>query len=268
MSILEAIILGIIQGLTEFLPVSSSGHIELGKLLLGIQSQDNLLFSIVVHTATALSTVVVFRKEIWTLLSGLFSFKWNEEWKFSIKIVISMIPAAFVGLFFEDELDSFFSGKAIFVGSMLILTGILLLLTTFLEKKSKQNEVSFLHALLLGITQAIAILPGISRSGSTIAVALFLGVDREKAAKFSFLMVLPLILGAMLVKVKKYVENPTLSQNVDYLALGLGFVAAFLTGWIACIWMINLVKKGKLIYFAIYCLLIGTVAVSFSLWIF
>lgn len=267
MSILEAIILGIIQGLTEFLPVSSSGHIELGKILLGIESQDNLLFSIVVHTATALSTVVVFRKEIWTLLRGLFCLKWNEEWRFSMKIVLSMIPAAIVGLFFEDQLDSFFSGKAVFVGSMLILTGFLLLLTTFLEQKSKQKEVSFLHAIVLGITQAIAILPGISRSGSTIAVALILGVDREKAAKFSFLMVLPLILGAMLVKVKKYVENPALAQDVEYLSLGLGFVAAFLTGWIACIWMINLVKKGKLIYFAIYCLLIGTIAVGISLFL-
>jgi undecaprenyl-diphosphatase len=265
MSSIEAIILGIIQGLTEFLPVSSSGHIELGKLILGIQSQDNLLFSIVVHTATALSTVVVFRKEIWALLSGLFSFKWNDEWQFSMKIVLSMIPAAIVGLFFEDQLDSFFSGKAIFVGSMLLLTGVLLFLTTILEKKSNQKEVSFFHAILLGITQAIAILPGISRSGSTIAVALFLGVDREKAAKFSFLMVLPLILGAMLDKVKKYLENPSLSQDVEYLSLGLGFVAAFFTGWLACIWMINLVKKGKLIYFAIYCLLIGAIAIVVSM---
>jgi len=262
MSILEAIILGIIQGLTEFLPVSSSGHLELGKVILQSDAvgKESMLMTVVLHFATALSTVVIFRKEILTIFKGLLQFKWNEESQFSTKIILSMIPAAFVGVVFNDEIESFFDGNVLLVGFMLLLTGLLL----FLADKAKKTEktVSFPNALIIGISQAIAILPGISRSGATISTSVLLGIDREKAARFSFLMVVPLIFGKM---AKDVLSDEFTTSNIEVLPLSLGFLFAFLTGLAACTWMIQLVKKAQLKYFAFYCLLVGTISISISL---
>lgn len=215
MSIVEAIILGIVQGLTEFLPVSSSGHLEIAKAIFGSGSvgKESMLMTVVLHFATALSTVVIFRKEILQIIKGLFQFKNNEELRFSLKIIVSMIPAALVGVLLKDEIESLFGGALTLVGIMLLLTGALL----FLADKAKKTEkdVSFTHAIIVGISQAIAILPGISRSGATIGTSVLLGIDREKAAKFSFLMVVPLIFGAMLMDTKDYLDNRELENTKE-----------------------------------------------------
>tara|TARA_R110001583_G_scaffold138601_1_gene290233 strand:- start:45499 stop:46296 length:798 start_codon:yes stop_codon:yes gene_type:complete len=258
---LDAIILGIIQGLTEFLPVSSSGHLELGKAILGDNSvqEESLLFTVVLHFATALSTIVVFRKDIWEIISGLLQFKWNEESQFSVKIIISMLPAVFVGLFFEEQLESFFGGNIRFVGFMLIITAVLLY---FADKaKDTDKKVSFGTALIVGISQAIAMLPGISRSGATISTSVLLGVDKSKAARFSFLMVVPLIFG----KIAKDLMSGELNfDGENNIAMGAGFIAAFIAGLAACTWMIQLVRKSKLSYFAIYCLIVGLIAIIYG----
>ncbi len=259
MTIFEAIILGIVQGLTEFLPVSSSGHIELGTFLLGITAADNLLFTVVVHAATALSTVLVFRKDIVAIIKDLFKFRWNEGTKFTSKVILSMIPIGIVGVFFEKEVESFFGGKIIFVGAMLLITAILLTCSHYVHKK--EGKVTFPKAFIIGLAQTIAILPGISRSGATIATALLIGVEKDKATRFSFLMVLVPILGASILKMKKFIETPAIAEGVSGAALAIGFLAAFLAGLAACIWMINIVRKGKLIYFAIYCAIIGSIAI-------
>lgn len=261
MDTLDAIILGIIQGLTEFLPVSSSGHLELGKAILGDHSvqEESLLFTVVLHFATALSTIVVFRKDIWEIISGLFQFKWNDESQFSAKIIISMLPAVFVGLFFEEQLESFFGGNIRFVGFMLIITAVLLY---FADKaKDTDKKVSFLNAFIVGISQAIAMLPGISRSGATISTSVLLGVDKSKAARFSFLMVVPLIFGKI---AKDLMSGDLTFDGENNVAMGAGFIAAFLAGLAACTWMIQLVRKSKLSYFAIYCLIVGLIAVFYG----
>ncbi len=263
MSWLEALVLGIIQGLTEFLPVSSSGHLEIGNVLLGVKSTDHLLFAVVVHTATALSTVVVFRKDIRVLLQDLLTFKWNESWSFTLKIIISMIPVGVIGILYEDQIEILFASNMLLVGSALIFTSLLLFFTYF--KKNTAGDVSYLGALIIGLAQAVAILPGVSRSGSTIATALLLGVDKVKATRFSFLMVLIPILGASLLKAKDYFEAPEAVGNISGLALFVGFVAAFISGFLACRWMIQLVRHGKLTYFAIYCLLVGALAILSTL---
>ncbi len=262
MGIIEAIILGIIQGLTEFLPISSSGHIELGSVLLNIQAKDNLLFTVVVHFATALSTVVVFYKDIWTIIKDFFSWK-KESTSYILKLIISMVPVAIAGLFFEEQIASLFSGNVILVGSMLMVTGTLLALTYY--SKKTVGEVTFGRAFIIGLSQAVAIIPGISRSGSTIATALLLGVDKEKATRFSFLMVIVPILGAAFLKVLDYVKDPTIAEDIAFSTLLIGFLSAFIAGLIACSWMIKIVKKGKLIYFAIYCFIIGAVSLIISL---
>ncbi|MEM6725810.1 MAG: undecaprenyl-diphosphate phosphatase [Bacteroidota bacterium] len=265
MEALKALILGIIQGLTEFLPVSSSGHIELGKALLNFDPGEDILFTIIVHFATLLSTVIVFRKDIIEIFKGLFQFKWNEETSFSAKIIISMIPIAIVGVFFEDQVSALFEGKIALVGGMLLVTALLLYLTQYAKsvRGEKGEPVGFLNAFLIGIAQSIAVLPGISRSGSTIATGLLLGVDKERIAKFSFLMVLPPILGATILKTKEFIESP--NPTVELLPLTAGFIGAFIAGWIACVWMINIVKKGKLGYFALYCLIVGIIALILGL---
>lgn len=262
MDLIEAIVLGIIQGLTEFLPVSSSGHLELAKAVLGDTSvpEESLAFTVVLHFATALSTLVIFRKEVIEIFKGLFQFKWNEETQFSAKIIVSMIPTAFVGLYFEDELASLFGGQVLLVGFMLFITALLLLLAD--KAKDTTKNVSFLNAIIIGVSQAIAILPGISRSGATISTSVLLGIDRTKAAKFSFLMVVPLIVG----KVIKDISGGGISfQSSETFPLIVGFFAAFFSGLLACKWMIALVKRSKLTYFAIYCAIIGFVAIIYSL---
>lgn len=258
MDTLSAIILGIIQGLTEFLPVSSSGHLELAKVFLGSDAipKESMLMTVVLHFATALSTVVIFRKDILQIFKGLLSFKWNKEFEFSLKIIISMIPAAAVGVFFDDIIESFFDGQVLLVGAMLILTGGLLFLAD--RAKNTNKDVSYSGALIIGISQAIAILPGISRSGATISTSVLMGIDREKAAKFSFLMVVPLIFGKI---AKDVLSDEFTLTNVNTSALSVGFIAAFITGLFACTWMISLVKKSKLAYFSFYCFIAGITAI-------
>ena len=263
MNFLEAILLGILQGLTEFLPVSSSGHIELGKSVLGVKFEDDLLFSLVVHAATALSTIVIFRKDIVEISRGLFKFKYNAQTEYVFKIAISMIPLGIAYLVFKEEIEQLFEGQILIVGSMLIITGIVLALTYY--SGDKGGDVSYGKAVLIGIAQTIAILPGISRSGSTIAVALLLGVDKVKAAQFSFLMVLAPIIGATLLKLKDFIAQPASEIQMESMPLLAGFIAAFVSGLIACGWMIKIVKKGKLIYFAVYCFLVGTLAIILNL---
>jgi undecaprenyl-diphosphatase len=259
MSELDALLLGIIQGLTEFLPVSSSGHLELGKAILGDTSlpSESLLFTVVVHFATALSTIVVYRKDILDILKGLFQFKWNDDLKFSLKIILSMVPAAIVGVLFDEEIEALFNGNILFVGFMLIVTALLLWLAD--KAKDTSKNVSFPNALTIGISQAIAILPGISRSGATISTAVLLGIDKTKAARFSFLMVVPLILGKI---AKDIMSGDITTSSSNNLVLIIGFVSAFVAGLIACTWMIKLVKKSKLSYFAIYCLVVGLIAIG------
>jgi len=258
MTVFEAIILGIVQGLTEFLPVSSSGHLEMVGVLLGSTSlpEENLMFTIVVHFATALSTIVVFRKDIAEIVMGLFQFKWNAETAFSFRIILSMIPAVIIGLFFEKELEQLFGGKIIFVGSMLLVTAVLLFLADRATDTGK--PVTTLNAVIIGIAQAIAMLPGISRSGATISTSVLLGIDKGKAARFSFLMVLPLIIG----KIGKDLMDGKLTYEGDeFWVLAVAFISAFIAGLIACTWMIQLVKKSKLTMFAIYCSIVGVIAI-------
>ncbi len=260
MSLINALILGIIQGLTEFLPVSSSGHIEIGKILLHAHLADNLLFSVIVHGATVLSTIVVFRKDIINILKGLLQFRFNKETQFTVKILISMIPVGIAGLFFKNDIEQLFTGNMILVGTMLIVTALLLAFTYY--KKPATGDVTYNKAFLIGIAQAFAILPGLSRSGSTISTALLTGVGKEKATRFSFLMVLIPIIGASLIELKAYFNDPAIAGGISGAALATGFIAAFIAGVIACSWMIKIVKKGKLIYFAVYCAIAGSIAIT------
>lgn len=262
MEIIDSIILGIIQGLTEFLPVSSSGHLELGKAILGDDSvpEESLLFTVVLHFATALSTIVIFRKDIFDILKGLLTFTWNEDLQFVSKIALSMFPAVLVGVFFEDELESLFSGNILLVGCMLIVTALLLFLAD--KAKNTNKKVSFSNAFVIGISQAIAMLPGISRSGATISTSVLLGNDKSKAARFSFLMVVPLIFG----KIAKDIMSGDLSYDAqNFTSLSAGFIAAFVAGLIACTWMIKLVKKSQLKFFSFYCVIVGAIAIVVSI---
>ncbi len=267
MSLIEAIILGIIQGLTEFLPVSSSGHIELGKAIFDIQEKEaGLLFTVVLHFATALSTIVVFWKDIIGIFKGLFKFQWNEETRFSLFILISMIPAGLVGVFLKDSIDNFYDGNVLLVSIMLLVTGLVLYFSD--KAKNPEGKLNESRAFMLGVVQAIAIMPGISRSGSTIATAVMLGINREKAARFSFLMVLPLIFGAMAMEFKDYFEMSPSAQSQALIldsTVFFGFVAALISGYFACKWMIEIVKKSKLTYFAIYCWIVGVIGITYSL---
>ncbi|TKD65391.1 undecaprenyl-diphosphate phosphatase [Flavobacterium sp. ASW18X] len=263
MEIIDAIILGIIQGLTEFLPVSSSGHLELGKAILGANAipEESLLFTVVLHFATALSTLVIFWKDVMEIFKGLFQFKWNEQTAFSLKIIISMIPAALVGFFLEDFMEVFFGGAILIVGIMLLVTAVLLYLADM--AKTTDKDVSYRSAFIIGMAQMVAMLPGISRSGATISTSVLLGIDKTKSARFSFLMVVPLILG----KVAKDILSGDISfESSQSAAMGAGFVAAFIAGLVACTWMIKLVKQSKLTYFAIYCLVVGLIAIGWSIW--
>ena len=257
MSSLEAIILGLIQGLTEFLPVSSSGHLEIGHALFGVEGENNLIFDIIVHGATVLSTLVVFRKDIVLLFKGLFNFKWNESTQYLSKLLLSAIPVAIAGVLFEEQIESLFTGNMLLVGCALLVTGSFLSFANFYRKG--ERKIGFIDALIIGIAQVLAIVPGISRSGSTIATGMILGNNKSELARFSFLMVIIPILGANFLKL---ISGDISAQgNINTLPLFLGFIAAFVAGLLACKWMVNIVRKGKLIYFAIYCAIIGVIAI-------
>ena len=263
MDLIDSIILGIVQGLTEFLPVSSSGHLELGKALLGDDSipEDSLVFTVVLHFATALSTLIIFRQDIVTLITALLKFEWNEDTQFIVKIMISMLPAGFLGLVFESELEALFGNNIMLVGLMLIITAVLLFLADRAKKTTK--KVGFWGAFIIGISQAVAMLPGISRSGATISTSVLLGNDKSKAARFSFLMVIPLIFG----KIAKDLLSGDLSYTTEnFGSLSAGFIAAFLAGLFACKLMIRLVKNSQLKYFAYYCFGVGALAVILTLY--
>jgi undecaprenyl-diphosphatase len=262
MTAIDAIILGIVQGLTEFLPISSSGHIELGSVLLKVQTNNNLLFSVVVHGATCLSTIVVFRKDLGLLLKDLFRLKKDATY-YSTNLIISAIPVAIIGLTYDKEIEGFFNGEILLVGFMLLITGLFLAMTYYAPQQS--GKVTWGRSLLIGLSQAVAILPGISRSGATISTALLLGVEKEKAARFSFLMVIMPILGGSALKLFDYFKNPEMAEGISQWVLVLGFLSAFFSGLVACKWMITIVKKGKLIYFAFYCFIVGSMAIIISL---
>ncbi len=255
---LKALILGLVQGLTEFLPVSSSGHLEIGKVLLNMKLEHSLTFSVVVHGATVLSTIVVFHKDISNLFKGLFQFRWNEETIYISKLLLSFIPVAFVGFFMKDYVESFFSGDLLIVGVMLLVTSLLLTFSHY--AKPRHKKITYLDSIIIGIAQAFAVMPGISRSGATISTGLLLGDKREATTRFSFLMVLIPIIGANVLDVMSW----DLTQNkssMDFIPLLAGFIAAFISGIFACKWMIKIVKKGKLIYFAVYTAIIGSLAI-------
>ena len=265
MSWLEAFILGMIQGLTEYLPVSSSGHLAIGSALFGIQGEDNLTFTIVVHIATVLSTLFILYKEVDWIFRGLFKFQMNDETKYVINILISMIPIGIVGLFFKDKVEEIFGSGLFIVGIMLLITAALLAFSSYAKPRTKEH-ISMKDAFIIGLAQACAVLPGLSRSGSTIATGLLLGNKKERLAQFSFLMVIPPILGEALLDGMKIVKGASeASSDVSLMALVVGFLSAFVFGCLACKWMINIVKKGKLLYFAVYCALVGLATLLFSL---
>ncbi len=261
MNWIEAIILGIVQGLTEFLPVSSSGHLEIGQVLLGTDINQSLTFTVVVHGATVLSTIVVFFSEIIKLLKDGLTLRDKESTHYILKILISMIPVLIIGLLFKDQVEQLFLGNLKFVGSMLILTAVFLALAS-LKRKEGHKSIPYLDALIIGIAQAIAVIPGISRSGATISTGILLGNKREDVARFSFLMVLLPIIGANLLDILQ-MENSG-GSTISAMVLIAGFLAAFISGLIACRWMINIVKRGKLVYFAVYCVILGTIAIIFA----
>ena len=255
----EALILGLVQGLTEFLPVSSSGHLAIGKALLGVEPSGDLIFEVTVHAATVLATIVVFRKEIWKLLCGLFKFKYNDETDYIAKLCVSMIPVFVVGMFFKDQVEAAFDSMRV-VGVCLLVTAVLLTLSDWLSArvraavKESRNGINFWQAFVVGIGQACAVLPGLSRSGTTISAGLLSGVKRESMAQFSFLMVLVPILGETFLDV---VDGDMVASAVGALPLLVGFVAAFLSGLFACRVMIALVRKAQLKWFGLYCALVG-----------
>lgn len=261
----EALIMGLLQGLTEFLPVSSSGHLAIMSNIFGIEGEENLTFTIVVHIATVLSTLCILWKEIDWLLKGLLKLKINDETIYFLKICLSMIPIGIVGVFFKDYVESIFGEGLIVVGGMLLVTAILLTFSYYVKPRTAR-EITFKDAFVIGLAQACAVLPGLSRSGSTIATGLLLGCKKERLAQFSFLMVIPPILGEALLDGKKIIEGAaTGAGDISIMALVIGFLAAFISGCLACKWMIGIVKKGKLVYFGIYCAIIGTVTLVYGL---
>ena len=252
MSWIEALILGLVQGLTEYLPVSSSGHLTIGSALFGIEGEENLAFTITVHIATVFSTLFILWKEVSWLFKGFFKFQMNDETRYMFNIIISMIPVGIVGVFFKDQVEAIFGSGLTIVGCMLMLTAALLAFAYYAKPRQKE-KISLLDAFIIGLAQACAVMPGLSRSGSTIATGLLLGNKKENLAQFSFLMVIPPILGEALLDIIKMLNGESIVGDIPMTSLIVGFLAAFVSGSLACKWMINIVKKGKLIYFAIYC---------------
>jgi undecaprenyl-diphosphatase len=256
----EAMILGLIQGITEFLPVSSSGHLELGKYLFNINPDANFYFSVAVHGATVLSTIAVLWKEIADLFRGLFRFRLNDETKYVFKIFISMIPVGIAGLFLKDIVDEYFTGNMISLGVQFMITAVILMLPSFI--KPKERPIGYLDSFIIGIAQAIAVVPAISRSGATIATGLIIGNKKSDIAKFSFLMVLIPVIGANLVEMRSGAFS---AEGTSFSVILAGFITAFISGYFACKWMISLVKKGNLLWFAVYCVLIGVFSILLGL---
>ena len=260
MNWLEALVLGLIQGLTEFLPVSSSGHLELGKFLFGINPETNFYFSVAVHGATVLSTIVVLWQEILGLFKGFFKFKWNEETQYVLKIIVSMIPVAIAGIFLTEIAENYFTGNMIALGIQFLISALFLLMTLVI--KPKERPIGYIDAFIIGIAQAVAVLPAVSRSGATIATGMMIGNKKSEIAKFSFLMVLVPIIGANLVEMK---SGGSSLEGTSFLIIFIGFVTAFISGYFACKLMINLVKKGSLVWFAIYCIAVGVFSILLGL---
>jgi undecaprenyl-diphosphatase len=252
----EALVLGLIQGLTEFLPVSSSGHLEVAKSLFGVNPEASFYFTVAVHGATVLSTLVVFRKEIIALLKGTFKFKMNEETSYVLKLIVSMVPVGLAGILLKDNIERMFSGDIIFVGFMLLITALLLAGAHFIRKR--ERNITYLDALIIGVAQAVAVIPGISRSGATIATGLMIGNSKDEIARFSFLMVLVPVIGANLMEV---FSGEVSGNSAGPGIIMIGFLAAFVSGYLACRWMIALVKRSKLIWFSIYCAAIGLLSI-------
>jgi undecaprenyl-diphosphatase len=255
----EALILGLIQGLTEFLPVSSSGHLEIGQALFGTAGEENLLFAVTVHAATVLSTITILWAEIWALLKGCFTKTWNPEKEYVAKIALSMLPILVVGVFFKDQVESFFGSGLLIVGCCLVVTSLLLAFAYFAKPRTRE-KISYRDAFIIGLSQACAVLPGLSRSGTTIATGLLLGNKKESIAQFSFLMVLVPILGDAFLELLGILQDDV-QLGIPVLSLVVGSIAAYISGCLACKWMIQIVKRGKLIYFAAYCLIAGALAI-------
>ena len=260
METLQAILLGLVQGITEFLPVSSSGHLQIAKELLGVEIENNITFDVTLHAATVLSTILVLWRELWRLIQGAFSRSFNDEQAYILKVVLSMIPAGVVGVCFADQIEALFSSLW-FVGAMLLLTAALLSFAYYAKPRQKQT-ISYRDAFLIGCAQALATMPGLSRSGSTIATGLILGNDKSSVANFSFIMVIPVILGKMLLDI---VSGDMATMSVPTPALVAGFLSAFVSGALACKFMIEIVKRGRLIWFALYCAVVGLLCVVCSL---
>lgn len=264
----EALILGLVQGLTEFLPVSSSGHLEIGQELLGTAGEENLIFAIVVHTATVLSTLVILWKEVSQLFKGTFTtVRWNEDKNYVAMIMVSMIPVFVVGMFFKEQVESFFGSGLLLVGICLCVTAVLLYCSEWLSKHraGAGHEVGYKDAIIIGLAQAVAVLPGLSRSGTTIATGLLCGVKKESVTKFSFLMVLIPILGEAFLELLDILTGEAVVMPIGILPLTVGFFAAFASGCFACRFMINIVRRQKLIYFAVYCLCVGIFSIIYGL---
>lgn len=278
MTILESLFLGIIQGLTEYLPISSSGHLTLGSHLVGITDPETILpYTVLLHVATVLSTLVILHKEVFWIFKGLFKLspategtsfmqRLNDQQRYALAIIVSMIPVGIVGLFFKDYVEAAFEGLFI-VGACLLLTAVLLAFSYYARPRQKK-EISLRDAFIIGLGQAFAVLPGLSRSGTTIATGLLLGNSKSNMAQFSFLMVIPPILGEALLETLEMMEIGVSEAfgGISPIALIVGFLAAFISGCIACKWMISIVRRGKLIYFAYYCLAAGIVAIAMSIY--
>ena len=256
MNWLESIILGLIQGLTEFLPVSSSGHLEIAKSLFGIDAEASFYFTVAVHGATVLSTIVVFRKDIADLIIGAMKLKMNGETSYILKIIVSMIPVGITGVFLKDQVKGLFSGNMVFIGLMLLITAALLMVSHLVKKR--ERKISYLDALIMGIAQSVAVIPGISRSGATIATGLIQGNRKDEIARFSFLMVLVPVIGANLLEI---ISGDVVADTTPAWIIMAGFITAFIAGYVACKWMISLVKNSKMIWFSVYCLIIAIVSI-------
>lgn len=263
MNWLEALLLGIVQGITEFLPVSSSGHLVIGKELLGLEASDNIVFETVVHCGTVLSTITILRKEIFQLIAKFFKLQWNEETQYIAKIFLSMIPVMIIGLFFKDYVETLFGEGIALVGAMLLVTATLLALTYFVKFKQRKS-IGWSSALIIGLAQAAAVMPGLSRSGSTIATGLLIGVKKEEVAKFSFLMVLIPILGETFLGAVGG-DFSAAASGIPTSSLVIGFFASYVAGCFACKGMIELVKRTNLLWFAIYCAIVGAIALTVGL---